>query len=349
MEKLVNPQKILLTGIDGYIGVQLAQVLVKNGFKVTGLDTGYYRNAWLYNGVTEIFPSVVTKDIREVTVEDLKEFDAVVHLAELSNDPLGQNDPELTFDINHRGTMNLANCAKEAGVKKFVYFSSCSVYGASDNIANENSPVNPLTAYAQSKIMNEEALMKLADDNFSPTIMRNATAYGASPRMRFDLVVNNLAGLAWTTGEIKMDSDGTPWRPLVHILDISKAVVCILNAKKSVVHNEIFNIGDTKANYQIKQIAEIIGKTFTDCKISFNSNSSDKRNYRVNFDKINSTLPGFVCDWTVEMAVKELEDIFKNINMTEETFKSKNFTRLKQVDWLKETGQIDGKLFWRNK
>lgn len=339
--------KILVTGSDGYIGTMLAQTLLEKGYEVVGLDTGYYRSAWLYNGVKKT-PFTITKDIREITVEDVKGFDAIAHLAELSNDPLGQNNPELTYDINHNGTVKLAELAKKAGVKRFVYFSSCSVYGASDNIATEHSPTNPLTAYAKSKIMNENSLKKMADANFSPTIMRNATVYGASPRLRFDLVVNNLAGLAWTTKKIAMDSDGTPWRPFVHVLDVCHAVVCLLEAPKEIIHNEIFNIGDSRSNYQIKDIAEIIGKAFPGCEVSLNKNGADKRNYRVNFDKINTQLPGFSCKRTVKDGAEELYRIFKVINLTKEDFDSRNYTRLKQIKYLTETKQLDDKFYWAN-
>ena len=339
--------KILITGFEGYIGTMLQKVLLDAGYEVHGLDTGFYRSGWLYDkGISKIEP-LLDKDIRDVSVQDLKSFDTVIHLAELSNDPLGEINSEITLNINHAGTVNLAKKSKEAGVKKFVYFSSCSVYGASDNVNDENSPVNPLTAYAKCKVLNEIELSKMADDNFSPVIFRNATVYGASPRMRFDLVVNNLSGLAWTTNEIKMQSDGKPWRPFIHILDVCDAVACGLKAPIESIHNQIFNVGDTRSNYQIREIAEIISSVFPGCKMSLNKNAVDKRNYKVNFDKISSSLPGFKCKRNVEIGAKELLDIFKMINMKKEIFESNDYTRLKQINFLIKTDQVNDNLFWK--
>ncbi|MGH7178108.1 MAG: SDR family oxidoreductase, partial [Tepidisphaeraceae bacterium] len=236
--------KILVTGTDGYIGCMLGQMLLEKGHDVTGMDTGFHRHGWLYNGVKD-GPRTITKDIRNATEQDLRGFDAVVHLAELSNDPVGELDPNITFKINHVGSVELAKLAKAAGVSRFVYFSSCSVYGASSTRASdEHAPTEPLTAYAKCKLLVERDVMPMGDDNFCVTFLRNATAYGASPRMRFDLVVNNLAGHAWCSKEIKMESDGTPWRPLVHLLDICQAACCTLDAAREIVHCQVFNVGD---------------------------------------------------------------------------------------------------------
>ncbi len=338
--------KILLTGIDGYIGTVLGQELIKAGYDVAGLDTGYYSDAWLYDIVDFKHPITINKDIRKVTKEDLVGFDAIVHLAELSNDPVGENDPKVTYQINHEGTVNLVNCAKKAGVNRFIYFSSCSVYGASDNIADETSATNPLTAYAKSKVMNEEFLQKRANYSFSPIIFRNATVYGASPRLRFDLVVNNLAGLAFTTKEIKMESDGTPWRPLVHIGDVCQAVLIALETPRKQIHKQIVNIGDTNSNYQIRDIAKIIRNTFSGCSVSLNKSGSDKRNYRVNFDKIKTVLPGFSCKYDVAKGAKELLNIFKKVKLSKEDFQSKDYTRLKQIKYLREKDKIDNLFYW---
>lgn len=338
--------KILLTGIDGYIGTVLGQELLKAGHAVMGLDTGYYEDAWLYNLPNFKKPKVIKKDIRNVTTEDVREFDAIVHLAELSNDPLGENDPEVTYQINYTGTVNLAKLAKEAGVSRFIYFSSCSVYGASDNIVDETSPTNPLTAYAKSKVMNENALQKMASGSFSPIIFRNATAHGASPRLRFDLVVNNLAGLAYTTKKIKMESDGTPWRPLIHVLDVCQAVLIALGAPREKIHNQIVNVGDTSSNYQIKDIARIIKNTFPGCTLSLNKNGADKRNYKVNFDKIKTVLPGFSCKYNIVKGAKELLDVFEKINLNKEAFESKDYTRLKQIKYLRENNKINNLFYW---
>lgn len=338
--------KILLTGIDGYIGTVLGQELIKAGHEVVGLDTGYYSDAWLYDMPGFQKPKVINKDIRDIAREDVDGFDGVVHLAELSNDPLGQTDPKITYNINHEGTKKIANLSKKAGVKRFIYFSSCSIYGASDNIAGENSSPNPLTAYAKSKVLNEEFVQSIADDNFSPIIFRNATVYGPSPRLRFDLVVNNLAGLAFTTKEIKMDSDGTPWRPLVHILDVCQAVLIALSTQREQIHNQIINVGDTNSNYQIKDIAEIIKNTFPGCSVTLNKDGADKRNYRVNFDKIKTILPGFACKYDVEKGAKQLLEIFTKINLALEDFESRNYTRLKQIEFLRENNKIDDLFYW---
>ena len=337
---------ILVTGADGYIGIRLAEVLAQRNHKVTGLDTGYYRSGWLYNGISNQ-PAMITKDIRQITAKDLVGFDAIIHLAELSNDPLGQTNPALTVAINHKGTVRLARLAKKVGVKRFVYFSSCSVYGASENIADETSPVHPLTAYAQSKVLNEKTLNKMADDTFSPVILRNATVYGVSPRLRFDLAVNNLTGVAWTSKEIKMESDGSPWRPFVHVLDVAFAAACVVEAPKKTIHNQIFNVGDSTANYQIKDIADAISQVFPGCAISLGKNGGDKRNYRVNFDKINTLLPGFTCKKNVLDGVKELLQMFKRVGLEKETFESRHYTRLKQIQYLLQTKQLDEQLFWR--
>lgn len=336
---------ILLTGIDGYIGTVLGQVLLEEGHDVVGLDTGYYRSGWLYNGVKRT-PPVITKDIRNITERDAKGFDAVVHLAELSNDPLGQIDEAVTMDINHRGTVHLTKTCKQAGVPRFIYVSSCSVYGASDIVSDETSPVNPQTTYARCKVMNEQSLRKLADGNFSPVLLRNATVFGSSPRMRFDIVVNNLAGLAWTTKKIAMDTDGSPWRPFIHINDVAHAIALVLKAPRERVHNELFNVGGDNSNYQIKGVAESIAKIFTDCEITYGPPGVDNRNYRVNFDKIHATLPDFRCQFSVDDGVRELHDLFSRIQLDSETFQSRLYTRVKQIQYLRNTDQIDDKFFW---
>jgi nucleoside-diphosphate-sugar epimerase len=292
----------------------------------------------------------LNKDIRHITAKDLQGIEAVVHMAELSNDPTGQLSPNITYEINHQGSVRLAKLAKEAGVRRFVYMSSCSVYGvASDADVTEESPVNPQTAYAECKTLVERDVKLLADDDFSPTFMRNATAFGASPRMRFDIVLNNLAGLAWTTKEIKMTSDGTPWRPLVHALDICKAIVCAIEAPRDIVHNQIFNVGDTANNYRVKEIAEIIAHVFTGCQLSFGDNGADNRSYRVSFEKINTILPGFKCDWNAQLGAQQLFDLFSQIDMTEDTFLFRGFTRLKQLEYLIRTEQIDKDFFWKKR
>jgi nucleoside-diphosphate-sugar epimerase len=339
--------KVLVTGTEGYLGSLLAPLLLHKGYDVLAVDTGYYKAGWLYNG-TDLTAQTLNKDIRHLTADDFRGVDAVVHMAELSNDPTGQLSPTITYDINHKGSVHIANLAKAAGVRRFIYMSSCSVYGvATAGDVTEDSPVNPQTAYAICKTLVEKDVRELADDDFSPTFMRNATAFGASPRMRFDIVLNNLAGLAWTIQQIKMISDGTPWRPLVHALDICKSIVCALEAPRDVVHNQIFNVGDTAHNYQVKEIAEIVASVFKGCELSFGEQGSDNRSYRVSFEKINSLLPGFKCDWDAQRGAQQLFDIFTQIDMTEDIFQFRGFTRLKQLEYLLRTQQIDQNFFWQ--
>ncbi|MGG6293847.1 NAD-dependent epimerase/dehydratase family protein [Leptolyngbya sp. AN02str] len=339
--------KILVTGTEGYLGCLLAPLLMERGHEVIGVDTGFYKVGWLYNG-TDLTAKTLNKDIRHISLEDLEGVEAIVHMAELSNDPTGQLSPTITYDINHKGSIRLAELAKQAGVRRFVYMSSCSVYGVAkaDGYTDETTPVNPQTAYAECKAFVERDVSKMADDDFSPTFMRNATAFGASPRMRFDIVVNNLSGLAWTLKEINMTSDGTPWRPLVHALDIAKAIICTLEAPRDIVHNEIFNVGDTANNYRVKELAEIVAETFPGCTVSFGENGADNRSYRVSFEKINTQLPGFKCEWDVRRGAEQLYKVFSQIDMTKEVFQSNGFTRLKQLEYLIRTQQIDQDFFW---
>jgi len=326
----------------------LAPELLRQGYEVIGLDTGFYKERAFYqNGGTT--PQTLAKDIRHVKVEDLKNVDAVVHMAELSNDPAGQLAPTTTYEINHKGSVYLAELARQAGVERFVYMSSCSVYGLSEeDHVTEESRVNPQTAYAICKTLVERDLKQLANEAFSPTFMRNATAYGASPRMRFDIVLNNLAGLAWTTKEIKMTSDGTPWRPLVHGLDIARAIIAVLQAPTEAIHNEVFNVGDTSHNYRVREIAELVGEVFPGCRVSFGAPGQDNRSYRVSFEKIRKHLPGFRCAWHARRGAKQLYDLFKRIDMTKDVFECRTFTRLKQLEYLIRTQQIDPQFFWKN-
>lgn len=338
---------VLMTGTDGYIGSVIGPMLLNRGYDITGLDTGFYRDGWLYHQPTR-YPALISKDIRQITADDLQGFDAVVHMAELSNDPLGQLHPQITHRINHQGSIALAKLCKQVGITRFVYTSSCSVYGVgNDDYKTEESELNPQTAYAECKMLVERDLQALADDTFSPVFLRNATAYGASPRMRFDIVLNNLAGLAWTTHEIKMTSDGTPWRPLVHVLDIGEAVACALEAPREAIHNQVFNVGDTRHNYRVREIAEIVAETFPGCGLTLGTNDSDNRSYRVSFDKINSQLPGFRCRRDAVHGAQELRMVFERIGMTPEVFQGRSYTRLKQLKHLIATEQLDQDFFWR--
>ncbi len=287
-----GPSRILVTGADGFIGAVLTPLLVERGFEVVGLDTGFYRAGLLYHDGKDR-PATLTRDIRTLSPRDLEGFDAVVHLAELSNDPLCQHDPKKTYEINHLGSVALAKAAKDAGISRFVYASSCSIYGAAaDGTRSEESEPDPQTAYAHCKMLVERDVQALADDGFSPTFLRNATAFGASPRIRFDVVLNNLAGLAWTTGRITMTSDGMPWRPLVHVQDIGSAVAATLEAPRETVANQVLNVGDNDNNYRVREIAEAIGEAFPNCKIEFGSSGGDTRSYRVSFDKISAPPAG---------------------------------------------------------
>jgi nucleoside-diphosphate-sugar epimerase len=338
--------RVLLTGADGYIGVRLGDHLLRAGFDVVGLDSGFHRVGWLYPS-PDLRPAMLTKDTREIEVDDLAGYDAVVHLGELSNDPVGALDERVTYRINHEGTVRLAELAKQAGVERFVQMSSCSVYGVSaDRPSAEGDAVEPLTAYARCKVLVEEAVGHLADDRFSPVFLRNATVYGASPRQRFDLVVNDLAATAYLYKEIRMTSDGTPWRPFVHLLDVAAAVSCVLAAPREIVHGEIFNVGSSASNYQIRQIAHIVGDLVPGCAVCLGDSSADKRNYRIDFTKIETTLPGFSCAWDVGRGVAELLGVFTRVGLDEATYRWRGYTRLNQIRHLIDTGQITDELFW---
>ncbi len=342
--------KILVTGTEGYIGSRLAPILMTRDHEVTGLDTGYYRDGCLYldpKGLP-LLPKTIMRDLRSVQPRDLEGFDAVVHLAELSNDPLGENRPEVTYKINHEGSVQLAKLARQAGVRRFVYASSCSVYGmGTGEFLSEESPVNPQTAYAKCKTLVERDVRPMAAKDFCVTFLRNATAYGASPRMRFDIVINDLCALAWTTKRVAMASDGSPWRPVVHIEDICEAIRCSLEAPTDAVNGEIFNVGQNSENYRIREIAQIIGEVFPGCEVSAGPPGKDNRSYRVSFDKIAAKLPGFRCSWSARRGSEELRQLFERIEFNRDTYEFRAFTRLKQLKYLTRTGQVDEDFFWR--
>lgn len=342
--------KILVTGTEGYLGALLAPMLGARGHEVTGVDIGYYKAGCLYHADGNQ-PNTLVKDIRHVTPADLQGNDAVVHMAELSNDPTGELAPDITYEINHKGSVRLARIAKESGVRRFLYMSSCSVYGVAcgDLPVTEETPVNPQTAYAVCKTLCERDIMPMAGPGFSPVFFRNSTAFGASPRQRFDLVVNNLCGLAWTTREIKMTSDGSPWRPLVHGLDICKAICCALEAPVDAIHGQILNIGSNGQNYQIRDVAEIVARCFDGCTTTFGTQGADNRSYRVSFEKLARHLPDFSCDWDVAKGAQQLHQLFQQIDFTKDDFEFRPFTRLRQLQYLIRTGQVDQDFFWNMK
>lgn len=342
--------KILVTGTEGYIGSRLAPLLHARGHEVAGLDTGLYRDGTLYLDSLGLSVGVRTalKDLRSVTPDDFAGFDAVIHLAELSNDPLGQNRPDLTFQINHQGSVRIAQAARKAGVRRFVYASSCSVYGlGSGEILDETAPTNPQTAYAQCKVNVERDLRPMADKDFSVVFLRNATAYGPSPRMRFDIVLNDLCALAWTRKKIAMVSDGSPWRPIVHIEDICEAMRCAVEAPADAVNGEVFNVGRTDQNFRIREIAQIVADAFPGCEVTAGPPSGDTRSYRVGFEKIATRLPGFEARWTAQRGAAELRALFERIEFSAEAYEFRAFTRLKQLKYLQRTGQIDEDLYWK--
>ena len=341
--------RVLVTGSQGYIGTVLTPMLVAEGYEVVGLDTDLYRECTFGRSVPNI--PWIKKDIRDVESEDLRSFDAVCHLAGLSNDPLGDFNPELTYEINYSASVRLAELAKKAGAARFIFSSSCSNYGAAgEEWLTEDSPLNPVTPYGESKVLAEQGLSDLADDKFSPTSLRNATAYGVSARLRFDLVLNNLTAWAFTTGKIMMKSDGSPWRPIVHIEDISTAFVAVLKAPRELIHNKAFNVGVTEDNLQIRDIANIVGETVPNCHIEFSdSASSDKRCYKVNCDRLTKTLPGFRTRWTARRGAKELYEAYKKYGLSLEEFEGPKYQRVAHIKHLLNTGQLDGSLRWKRK
>ncbi len=339
--------RILVTGERGYIGTVLTSMLVDGGHDVTGLDTDLYERCTFGTGIPDI-PSI-RKDIRDAVVSDLKGFDAVVHLAALSNDPLGNLNPELTYQINHHGTVRIAKLAKEAGVRRFLFSSSCSTYGtAGDDILSEEAKFNPVTPYGHSKVLAERDVAALADATFSPTFLRNATAYGFSPRLRFDLVLNNLVAWAFTTGRILLKSDGSPWRPLVHVEDICRGFLVALEAPGDLVHNRAFNVGRTNENYRIRDLAEIVKEVVPGSSIEYAAGAGpDKRCYRVDFGLMEKTFPNFQPRWNARSGAQQLYDAYKKVGLRAEDFEGARYNRIDQIRQLRGEGRLDANLRWK--
>jgi nucleoside-diphosphate-sugar epimerase len=346
----MRSMRVLLTGHDGYIGHVLLPMLLDRGHHVTGLDSFLYEDCGF--ATEEILPSaVMRKDVREVGLHDLRGFDAVLHLAGISNDPLGDLQPATTYAINHEASVRLARLAKEAGVPRYIFSSSCSNYGAAgDAFLDESAGFNPVTPYAESKVWVERDVARLADDSFSPTFLRSATAFGVSSRLRGDLVVNNLVGYAFTTGDVFIKSDGMPWRPLVHIEDIAQAFVAVLEAPRELVHNDAFNVGITSENYRVRDVAGMVAEVVPRSKVTYAGDASpDLRNYRVDCEKIRSRLPAFQPQWTVRKGIEQVYEALCHHGTSAEEFLSSRFIRLKRIRELQTAGALDGMLRWKVK
>ena len=339
-------KRVLVTGHDGYIGTVLVPMLQGAGLDVVGLDSGLFHDCTF--GAEPESPPAITMDIRDVGVEEMRGFDAVVHLAAISNDPVGDLNPGGTMAINHGATISLARAAKAAGVSRFVFSSSCSLYGAQgDAHIDENASFNPVTPYGESKVLSEADLTELADDDFSPTFLRNATAYGVSPRLRGDLVVNNLTGFAFTTGKVFLKSDGSSWRPLVHIEDISRAVLSVLEADREVIHDQAFNVGATEENYQIRDVARLVSEIVPNSEVTLSDEAfNDPRNYRVTCEKLATALPSARPKWTVRMGIEELYEAFGRYGLTIEDLEGERYMRIRHVLSLVDQGRLGTDLRW---
>lgn len=341
--------RILVTGHLGYIGTVLAPYLAAAGHDVVGLDSDLYRRCTFGPEDAIALIPRLDRDLRDVNVDDLEGFDAICHLAALSNDPLGDLDPELTLDINYRASVRLARLAREAGVARFVFSSSCSTYGASDDdrLLDEQADMQPVTVYGESKVLTERGLNELASESFSPTSLRNATAYGMSPRHRFDIVLNNLVAWAVTTGRVHLKSDGTPWRPLVHVEDISRAFLAVVEAPREEVHGQAFNVASNQENYRVRELAEIVAETVPGTTLEFAEGASpDKRNYRVSGDKIRSML-GYETTWTARRGAAELYAGYQQAALTLAEFEGPRYQRIAHIRSLIAEGDLDASLRWR--
>lgn len=339
--------RVLVTGHAGYIGGVMTPMLVAAGHEVVGLDTGLFAQCMFRGGTTTV--PEIAKDVRDVAIDDLEGFDAIVHLAALSNDPLGDLNPELTYLINHAASVRLAWIAKQAGVQRFLFSASCSSYGmAGDDLVDETYELLPITPYAVSKVRVEQDVAKLADDTFSPTFLRSATAYGVSPHLRFDLVLNNLVAWAFATGRVHIKSDGTPWRPVVHIEDIARAFVAVLAAPRAVIHNQALNVGRMEENYRVRDLAQIVKEVVPGSRIEYaRDGGPDARCYRVDFRKIHRVLPDFSPQWSARRGAEELYAAYRSVGLVLEDCEGPRFKRIDHLKHLLATGQVDGALRWR--
>ena len=339
--------RVLITGHNGYIGTVLTPMLLDAGHDVAGLDSNLFVECTFGAEPAYAIPETI-KDVRDVEAADVEGFDAILHLAGLSNDPLGDLNPELTYEINHRASVRLAELAKQAGVERFIFSSSCSNYGAAgESFIDENAPFNPVTPYGESKVMVERDVARLADDDFHPTFLRNSTAFGFSPRLRFDLVLNNLMAWAYTTGLVYLKSDGTPWRPIVHVEDISRAFLAVLESPLDKVHNAAFNVGRTEDNYQIRELAQIVVDTVPGSRLEFAPGAGpDKRTYRVNCDLIQQTLPEFKPQWNARHGAQQLYEVYQRYDLGAEDYEGPRYKRLAHLQKLIAASRVDQSLRW---
>ncbi len=342
-------KKVIVTGHNGFIGPHLVKFLKESGYYVKGIDTNYFDDSCKFSDYV-VPDEELIKDVREINASDLEGAYAICHLAGLSNDPMGALNENLTYDINHKASVRIAELAKEVGVEKFIFSASCSMYGVADGdkALDETADFAPVTAYAVSKVNTEKDVKPMGDENFSVTFLRNATAYGLSPKLRLDLVVNNLVGWAMTTGQIRIMSDGTPWRPLVHTEDIARAFVAVVEAPKDSVNGKSFNVGQNSENFQIKDVAKMVSEVIPGCELVITGeHGGDSRSYKVDFSKIERELPNFKPKWKLKAAIEDIYRGYKEFGMDEEHFNGKYFIRLKQLDHLVSEKKLDNDLIWK--